>query len=58
AALVVPSQESLEYWAKSNGIEFTSYSELLEREETRRLIEEEINRAQADMPGFEQVKRF
>jgi len=58
AALVVPSQESLEYWAKSNGIDFGSYKDLLDRDETWQLIKNEIDKAQADMPGFEQVKRF
>ncbi len=58
AALIVPSQEALEYWAKSNGLYFENYQDLLQKEEVNTLLDQEIQKAQSDLPGFEQIKRF
>jgi len=58
AALIVPNRESLEFWAKSNGIMTGDYTDLLQRQEVYDLIHGEIKNAQADLASFEQVKRF
>lgn len=58
AALVVPNREALEFWAKSNGLDTSDFSELLQRQEVYDLIHAEIKKAQAELAAFEQVKRF
>ncbi|HKJ69064.1 MAG TPA: long-chain fatty acid--CoA ligase [bacterium] len=57
AALIVPNQEALEYWAKSNGLYFEDYQDLLQKEEVNALLDHEVQQAQADLPSFEQIKR-
>lgn len=58
SALLVPNQESLEYWAKSNGMEYSNYTELLNSDEVTQLIEDEVKKAQVEFARFEQIKRF
>ncbi|MDY0002802.1 MAG: long-chain fatty acid--CoA ligase, partial [Polyangia bacterium] len=56
-ALIVPDREALERWAAENGMA-GSFPELLERDETRRLIAAELDRYSKDFKGYERVKKF
>jgi len=58
SALLVPNQENLEYWAKSNGISFNEYSDLLQSEPVDTLIHQEVKDAQEGFAKFEQIKKF
>jgi len=58
SALLVPNQESLEYWAKSNGLSFTEFGDLLQTEQVEKLIKQEVKDAQGDFAKFEQIKKF
>ncbi|MCF7805143.1 MAG: long-chain fatty acid--CoA ligase [Candidatus Marinimicrobia bacterium] len=58
SALVVPNLDALEFWAKSNGLEFEDESALLESDEVYNLLHKEIKDAQGEFAHFEQVKKF
>jgi long-chain acyl-CoA synthetase len=58
SALIVPNQESIEYWAKSNGINYENYEDLAKSEAVNDLIHKEISKIQQDFASFEQIKRF
>lgn len=58
SALIIPNQEAVEFWAKSHGKSYESYSELVNSEELYRVIREEIDKALSDYASFEQIKRF
>ena len=58
SALIVPNQESIEYWAKSNGIDYENFEELVKSEPVNDLIHKEISNIQQDFASFEQIKRF
>ena len=57
-ALVVPNFANLEAEAKTRGWAFGSHAELLARAEVVALYQAEIDRLNADLAPFEQVKRF
>jgi long-chain acyl-CoA synthetase len=57
-ALIVPRREILEGYAREQNIITVTYQELLKKEPVRNLFAEEIEKANADLPGFEQVKEF
>ncbi len=57
-ALIVPNQKLIENYAKENSIIFNNYSELLQKEEVRRLINNEIETSNICFAPYEQVKSF
>lgn len=57
-ALIVPSFESLEDYAKSKGIDFASMEELVNHTNVVQFFREKIEKLQQKLPGYEQVKRF
>ncbi len=60
-ALVMPSQEDVEGWAKENNIACESYEKLLQRDEFKKLITDEINNLVCPKNGFkafEKIARF
>jgi long-chain acyl-CoA synthetase len=57
-ALVVPQRTAVEYYARANGVNYETYSGLLESEEIKGLIKREIDQALADVPSYEKVKVF
>jgi long-chain acyl-CoA synthetase len=57
-ALIVPDEAALVAHAGSKEIPFSSYRELVRREEIRELIGGEIEVANADAPSFERVRGF
>ena len=56
-ALIVPDLPALEVWAKQQGMDLVGEL-LLEEERVQQLLEEEIERANARLKGFESIKRF
>jgi len=50
--------ENMSWWAEENGIPFTTYADLTEREEVRELVKEEIERVNEDQPEKGRVRKF
>ena len=57
-ALIVPNQKLIEDYAKEKFITFNNYSELLKKEEVKKLIENEIETSNICLAPYEQVKSF
>ncbi len=57
-ALIVPAREALEGYAKERAITADDYADLLRKEQIKQLIAVEINRVNANLPGYAQVKAF
>ena len=57
-AIIAPSLPALEDFAQKNKISFSDHDDLLQKPEILKLIEERIQKVQADMANYEQVKRF
>jgi long-chain acyl-CoA synthetase len=57
-ALIVPSFEELESWARGSGLGLMSRDELLGRPEVIDLYQSLLDRVNAGLPRYEQVKKF
>ena len=57
-ALIVPDREGLRSYAQERGIDFDSFSELLEKDEIREVIRHDIEEATADLAPYEKIKAF
>jgi long-chain acyl-CoA synthetase len=58
AALVELDGETVAEWARERGLVHTGYASLAAHPEVRRLLEAEIDKANADLARVEQVKAF
>ena len=58
SALIVPTFEELEKYAKRNDIGFSTRSELLENDKIIKLYESEINEIMKNFARVEQIRRF
>lgn len=58
SALISPSFEALEGWAKAKGISYTSREELVEKPEVTAFYREIIDNRTKDLGQVEQVKKF
>lgn len=58
SALIVPSYEALEEYARKNDISFESRKELVEDPAIIRLIDTHIEERQKDLASFERIKKF
>jgi long-chain acyl-CoA synthetase len=58
AALVVPEREAIEQYAKAKKIGFDAYGQLLQKDEIKDLLKDEIRAAMTDLQFYEQVKAF
>jgi long-chain acyl-CoA synthetase len=56
-ALVIPSFEALEKWARAKGIAFASREELVRKPEVQDHYQREIERYSADLAPFEKIKK-
>ncbi|MBO7638964.1 MAG: long-chain fatty acid--CoA ligase, partial [Treponema sp.] len=60
-ALILPSQEDLEGYAKENNVEYQSYEQLIQTEQINKLIEAEIAElisAKNGFKSFEKINKF
>jgi long-chain acyl-CoA synthetase len=57
-ALVVPAFAELEQWAASRGIVFSTRQELIENDDVRQLVSDEIKLFTRDLARVEQIKKF
>lgn len=60
-ALIVPNQEALTLWAKENSLDFSDWGGLLQKQQTKALIQQQINERVSTKTGFrpcERVARF
>jgi len=57
-ALIVPSFESLEEFARSKGISFENEEDLVHNSSVVQFFNEKINQLQSQLPSYEQVKKF
>lgn len=58
SALIVPTFESLEEFAKEENISYSSRNELIENHDILKMYEKRVEHAQHDLAPFEKVKRF
>jgi long-chain acyl-CoA synthetase len=58
AALVVPDRETIEQYAKAKNIGYDAYAQLLQKDEIKDLLKDEIRVAMTDLQFYEQVKAF
>jgi long-chain acyl-CoA synthetase len=58
AALIVPAFETLELWAKNNGISAASRSDLVKNEKVKALFEAQIKEYTKEYGQAEQIKKF
>ncbi len=58
SALIIPSFESLKAWAQNKGIEFQNNKELVDNEEVKKLLEQEINEKTTQFARVEQIQKF
>ncbi len=58
SALIVPSFNRLEEYAKSMGIKFSNYSELIQNSEIVKFYRKKIDEALSGLPNFEQIRQF
>jgi long-chain acyl-CoA synthetase len=58
AALVVPDRETIEQYAKVNSISYDVYAQLLQKDEIKDLLKDEIRVAMTDLQSYQQVKAF
>jgi len=58
SAVIIPGYESLELYAKENGIAYSAKEELTTNTEILNLIQKEIETLQADCARYESVKKF
>ncbi len=58
AALIVPSFLNLHDWAKENGLSVSSNEQIVNNDKIKQLINEEVERYNADFGKWEQVKKF
>ncbi len=58
SALIVPSYENLEDWARKNGITFTSRKDLISSPKVNEFYKKIIDERQKDLGPVEQIKKF
>lgn len=58
SALVVPSFENLEDWAKKNGVKYSSRKELISNPKVNEFYKKIIDERQKDLGQVEQIKKF
>ena len=58
SALVVPSFEALEQYARDNGISFSSHEDLIQKPEVKALFEQRIASNTGSLSHAEQIKKF
>ncbi|MCL1078503.1 long-chain fatty acid--CoA ligase [Parashewanella spongiae] len=57
-ALIVPAYETLEVWAKEQGLKYSSHLELLRHSKVIAHFEQRVNDMQQGLANFEKVKKF
>lgn len=57
-AIIIPAFEALKEYARKKHIQYRSIEELIKNSDIRKMIEERIERLQANFAGFEQIKKF
>ncbi len=58
SALIVPIYETLEEYAKQNGIKYDNREELLSKKVILQMMHKRIEALQKQLPSFEQIKQF
>lgn len=57
-AIIIPAFEALKEYARKKKIEFRSVDDLIQNNEIRRMIQERIDKLQANFANFERIKKF
>jgi len=57
-AVIVPDAPAVEEWAAAEGIEFENFAGLVEDPRVQQLIGDEVDKAMADVKGYEKVRAF
>lgn len=57
-ALITVNEETVGKWAKDNEISFANYAALSQNPEVHRLLMDEVNRVNKELPSYETVKKI
>jgi len=58
AALIVPSFENLERWAKERGIKYSGREDLINNPEVGKMYDEKVKKVNDELPRYEQLKKY
>lgn len=58
AALIAPDFEQIERFARDNSLAFDTREELIRKPEIVKIFDDELQRLMADLPRFEQIKKY
>ena len=58
SAIIVIDYQNVSRWAEKNGVAFTTYVDLSQREEVYDIIRRELRAINESLPAYSQVKRF
>jgi len=58
SALIVPDFDKLKFWAEEKGVQFDNPRELIENEQVRRWMMDEVDRACESLPRYERPKKI
>jgi len=57
-ALITLNQEDISNWAKTSGISFTTFEELIKKETVIKLISDKVKTVNSQLASFETIKTF
>ena len=58
AAILTPSEEALEQFAKAEGINYSSLTELVSHEKVKKLIDSEVEKVNDGLARYESIKKY
>ncbi len=58
SALIVPAEESLKDWCKSNGVEWTSLAEVVKNDKVKKQYQTILDKFNPEFSHIEQIKKF
>ncbi len=58
SALIVPAREALQDWCKSNNVTWTTFEEVIQKEEIQQLFQTIVDKYNPEFSHIEQIKKF
>lgn len=58
SAVIVPSFEALETWAKANDVSYSNPSELVQNPQVKALLQSDVDKVNKQLASYESIKKF
>jgi len=58
SALIVPAKEALQDWCKSNQVQWTTFEDVIQKNEVQRLFQTIVDKYNPEFSHIEQIKKF